>query len=339
MVLRCFMFISLPQATLTILVATAAAPLSTPPFRVGLMVTAQSDVETALNSHLSDLKGVRALVVRGVDTKTSLTAELSGAQRAARAQDLNVVVWCNEKTPDVLWLWVSDTEGERLLQRKVEGGLSSSREGKLEQLALLLRSTVRALLPRDAPKPEKAARLPAPPAKIPGGPYFHVGYGLAPLNASHLLAHELLLGVGVAFGTWRAGAGYRRRFATRFEGPAGRFQLGAHTGQLTMYRPWLTSAATAIGARLGVQAQLAAWRFSANDSPSRAGTAWLFGAQAGVSLVLRAGKRLTVSAVLGADFWANESRYGLQHNGSRTTVARPWPVRPWIRLELSLASG
>lgn len=167
---------------------------------------------TAVRSQLADLR-VRLHVEQVDRVEDRLSSRVQLARRIARQQKAVAVFWADLSLPDQLFLYLSEPGGGRILVRNISSK-SSSREERLETMAVIVRASVKAML-GGARIGIRAPRLSAERKEVEkevlsGLLRLSVSYGLFTFSREKPLSHGARFELSVRVWRWlRLFLGYR----------------------------------------------------------------------------------------------------------------------------------
>ncbi len=310
-----------------------------------LMIAPRTDIEMsrrtweAVRGQLSDLPV--SLVIEWVDTlEPDLRSQIQQARRAAERTMAITVFWADLSVPDQVYLYLSQPTGERILVRSVatEGG---GDEGRLETLAIIVRTSVRAVLEGgqigiQKPVPEEENATSGTNGKLEIG----LSYSLSPFAAGN----EWLHGPGIQLSAILKNSvlfiiAYRILLPVYLEKQGVSLQLSSHPFVLgSAYRWRLKAWSFDLGATFF--ADLVTAKVRQRDyqiTPKQPQDQWMFGFSPLVRVGWSPSQFATLFGGVAIDIVFNQPEYIVSMRTSEETVVAPWTARPVIQLGAAFA--
>jgi hypothetical protein len=274
------------------------------------------------------------------ELEPDMRSQVDQAREVAKKHDAMTVFWADLSVPDQFFLYISKSTGERILVRNI-GSKSGGEEERLEILAVIVRSSVKAVLeggeigiqsPGDAQRPAKPGSS--------GMLEIAVSYGLAPYSTGNEWLHGPVVGVSTKLGSFvRAFLDYRILLPIDIEEQGIALEHRLHPFEIGAAVRWyMKSWSVDIGAAF--LADLVVTKVTSADEQIEAKNPqnlWLFG----IAPVLRIGwwprPFATVFFSVSLDTIFNQPEYGIETQSEFMTIIEPWKVRPFLQIGAAFA--
>lgn len=289
-----------------------------------------------------------------------LPVQLVTARRLARTHTADVVVWFVRDRGDII-VHVTDTGGDRVLVRRIEGGSGTMAESAaIEAAAVVVRTAVRGLaaggeigvvvekeLPPDPPDPIGPPRpRDTPPSEDLGSvrplrPSATVSWSSVLDGESDTGHHGVSARLGVAGGPWRFAVALTHRPAATLSSPMATIDFERQTVGIALGVDVAGGAQLRRAARWRVNTEvaLAMTRFDrtttatgATIEPTADRATWTPTATPAVRVSRRIARGAWLELALGADLVARAPEFGIATPTGFATIGRLWPVEPHAAL-------
>ncbi|MFO8072453.1 MAG: hypothetical protein R6V85_11320 [Polyangia bacterium] len=333
------------------------------PLRVVMLLDADRTevarpVTRAVEAQLSDLD-----VELVIEELEALPEQLPGQVREAEAvlerSGALAVLWFDFTGPSEVYLHISGPESDRVLVRRLEP--AAGEVGLAEELAIIVRATVEALLSGGrigvaveelAPRPPLRTESGPPPPFPPDRPEprlepepsaasrlaLLVGYALHMRSSDHLAVHGLAIGLEARVrGPLFLSAGYRAFSPIETRGELADVRVARHPAQLGMALAF-DLGRLRLGAGVEMQLDYLTEEVSnLADGMRRAGDlddlelALLPRAE----LLFRLAERLAIRAAAGAELPLNPRHFTAKRAGRTEVLVDTWSARPLLELGIA----
>ncbi|MCP4600978.1 MAG: hypothetical protein GY847_10715 [Proteobacteria bacterium] len=318
-----------------------------------ILIAPRNDIEAskriwdAVHGQLSDLPV--SLVIEWVEMlEPDLRSQVNQARKAAERRRAVTVFWADLTIPDQVFLYISQSTGERILVRNIQEG--GSDEGRLETLAVIVRSSVKAVLEGgeigiQKPVSEQEPSHVEPPAHLE----LSISYGLAPYSEGNQWLHGPRIGLSATLQDFvRFFIAYRILLPVSLDREHVKLTLNSHLFELGFVfrlreQNWTLEGGVAFFADLVIAQVEANSEELEKKDPS---DLWL----TGVSPMLRIGwspsRFATIFLSVLLDIVFNQSEYVIEikrkdepesESPPTQTVVSPWIVRPFFQLGVAFS--
>ncbi len=287
---------------------------------------------SAVRGQLSDLPV--HFEIEWVDAlQSDLRSQVKQAREAAARRQAVTVFWADLSVPDQVFLYISHPSGERILVRHV-GSESGGFEGRLETLAVIVRTSVKAVLEGGEIGIQKVAMKEAED-ESPGHLEVAVSYGLAPYSEGVKWIHGPCITLSATSGDFlRFFVAYRILLPVLYEEQGLNLELKSHPFELGAALRWrFTNWVFDVGAL--VFADLLTGEIEAVDdnvSPEQPEDIWIVGMAPMLRIGWSPSTFATIFLALSVDMSFNQPQYGVKTQLRYQTMVAPWSVRPFFQL-------
>ncbi|MCP4674092.1 MAG: hypothetical protein GY854_00930 [Deltaproteobacteria bacterium] len=295
-------------------------------------VTISQRTWSAVHGQLSDLPV--HLEIEWVDAlQSDLRSQVNKAREAAARRQAVTVFWADLSVPDQVFLYISHPSGERILVRHV-GSESGGFEGRLETLAVIVRTSVKAVLEGGEIGIQKSAETDAKDESL-GHLEVAVSYGIAPYAEGIEWIHGPCIMLSATPRDFlRFFVAYRILLPVHFEEQGLNLELKSHPFEFGAALRWrFAKWVLDVGALLF--ADLVTGEIRATDGqvvPRQPADVWLMGMAPMLRIGWSPSTFATIFLSLSVDMAFNQPRYVIDTPVRYQTLVAPWSVHPFFQL-------